>query len=222
MVTLYKRQRQIVEFVSQFIQRNGYSPTLREIANAMGLSSLATVHEHVQRLCERGVLRKDTGNKTRGIIVVDDTLGSLQNQGIVLPVLGWLKNGAPIEPYKNRNEKLQVSAQMISGAQRAFLLEVYDDSLNNEGILKGDRLIIEETANIKDGDIIVAILETGNAFLRKFFKESTMVRLEGLVDPQVKPLYAARIAVQGKCMGVIRLFEKFDPNSYLATQDKIN
>ena len=218
-VTLYKRQRQIVEFISQFIQRNGYSPTLREIADAMGLSSLATVHEHVDRLCKKGVLRKNAGNKTRGIIVVDETLGSLQNQGVTLPLLGWLMNNKPIEPYNNRNAKMQVAAEMISGAQRAFILEVHDNSLVTDGILKGDRLILEETAKIKDGDIIVAILESGNAVLKRFFKEATMVRLESITTSE-KPSYAARIAVQGKVLGVIRMFEQFDTKDYIVNKDK--
>lgn len=219
-VTLYKRQRQIVEFISQFIQRNGYSPTLREIADAMGLSSLATVHEHVERLCQKGVLRKNAGNKTRGIIVVDETLGSLQNQGVTLPILGWFKNNNPIEPYNNRNAKMQVAAEMISGIQRAFILEVHDDSLVSQGILKDDKLIVEETAKIKDGDIIIAILENGNAVLKRFFKEPTMVRLESITSSE-KPSYAARIAVQGRCLGVIRMFQKFDTKDFIVNKEKV-
>jgi repressor LexA len=203
-VTLYKRQREIVEFISQFIQRNGYSPTLREIGNAMGLSSLATVHEHIQRLIKKGVLKKTAGNQTRGIIVVGDNVGP-SKQGVTLPILGWLSAGQPIDPYNNRNAKLQVSSNMLTGKKRAFVLRVRDNTLESEGILENDLIILEEDTNINDGDVVVAILENGSATLKKLYKETTRVRLEPL-HSTLSPLYAPRIAIQGKCTGIVRKF----------------
>ena len=201
-VTLYRRQRQIVEYISQFIQRNGYSPTLREIGDAMGLSSLATVHEHIERLCKKGVLKKTAGNRSRGIIVVDDRFG-YTNQGVNLPILGWYSAGQPLEPYSIPDAQVQVSAGMLSGKKRAFILEVRDDSMKDEGVLKKDYLVVEEDTDIKDADVIIAILENGMATLKRFFKESTRIRLEPVAS-DMAPIYAARIQVQGKCVGVIR------------------
>ncbi|MGI5827827.1 MAG: transcriptional repressor LexA [Patescibacteria group bacterium] len=206
-VTLYKRQRQIVEFISQFIQRNGYSPTLREIGDAMGLSSLATVHEHVARLCEKGVLKKTTGNKTRGIIVVDSKLGSFQ-QGVNLPILGFFSAGQPIDPYNKPEAYVQVSAEMLSGRKRAFALEVRGDAMIDEGIIDGDYIVVEEEIDINDGDVVIAILENGSATLKKFYKEATRVRLE-CIHSNNHPIYAARIQLQGRSLGVVRHFATF-------------
>ncbi|NMC35667.1 transcriptional repressor LexA [Candidatus Beckwithbacteria bacterium] len=204
-VTLYKRQRQIIEFISQFIQRNGYSPTLREIGDAMGLSSLATVHEHVERLVDKGVLKKTAGNKTRGIIVVDEKLGTMK-QGVNLPILGWIAAGQPIDPYTEPDAYLQVSAEMLSGRKRSFVLQVRGESMIDEGILDGDYVVIEEESDVKDGDIVVAILETGIATLKKIFREATRVRLEP-ANSSMAPIYATRVQIQGKCVGIIRRFE---------------
>jgi repressor LexA len=203
-VTLYKRQRQIVEYISQFIQRNGYSPTLREIGDAMGLSSLATVHEHIERLCKKGVLKKTQGNRTRGIVVVDERF-EYNSQGINLPVLGWFSAGRPIEAYTEAGKLVQVSGELVSGKKRAFILEVRDNTMLDEGVLKGDFLILEEDPDINDSDVVVAILESGMATLKRFFKEQNRIRLEP-VSTDNQPMYVARIQVQGKCTGVVRRF----------------
>lgn len=203
-VTLYRRQRQIVEYISQFIQRNGYSPTLREIGDAMGLSSLATVHEHIERLIKKGVLRKTQGNKTRGLVVVDEKFGFIK-QGVNLPILGWIAAGQPIDPYTEPDSYLQVSAEMLSGRKRAFVLQVRGESMIEEGIIDGDYVVIEEESQVKDGDIVVAILENGMATLKKIFKEATRVRLEP-ANSSMAPIYATRVQIQGRCVGIIRRF----------------
>ena len=203
-ITLYRRQRQIVEFISQFVQRNGYSPTLREIGNAMGLSSLATIHEHIERLCKKGVLKKTAGNRTRGLVVVDDKYG-FSKQGVNLPILGWIAAGQPIEPYHEFNANLQVSAEMLSGRKRAFVLQVRGESMIDEGIIDGDYVVIEEENEIKDGDIVVALLENGMATLKKFYKEATRIRLEP-ANSSMSPIFTNRVQIQGKCVGIIRRF----------------
>lgn len=201
-VTLYRRQRQIVEYIAQYIQRNGYSPTLREIGNAMGLSSLATVHEHITRLCKKGVLKKTDGNRTRGLIVVDKRY-DYNNQGVNLPILGWISAGQPIDPYDQADSFLQVSGKTLSGLKRAFVLKVRDNSLNQDLIAKNDYIIVEENMNVDDGDIIIAILENGMATVKKFYKETTRIRLEAVTEGR-PPIYAARIQIQGKVVGLVR------------------
>lgn len=150
------------------------------------------------------MLKKTEGNNTRGIVVVDDRFGS-GNQGVNLPVLGWLSGGQPIEPYDRTNAFFQVSAQMLSGKKRAFCLQIRGNNLISEGLLDKDYIIIEEESGIKDGDTIVAILENGTAILKKFFKEATRVRLEPLVENN-QPVYATRIQIQGKCVGIVRSY----------------
>ena len=202
-VTLYKRQRQIVEFISQFIQKNSYSPTLSEIAAAIGVSSLATVHEHLQALEKKNIIRKFDG-AIRGIELVDR---STEGASIELPILGFIAAGRPIEPITDPNASIKVASSMVSGKKRAFVLQVKGDSMIEEGIFDRDFVIIEEcdATAVHDGDIVVALLENGLATLKRFFKERTRIRLEP-ANSTMSPIFAINVKVQGKCVGVIRKF----------------
>jgi len=116
-VTLYRRQRQIVDFVAQYIQLNNYSPTLQEIADAIGVSSLATVHEHLGALEKKSIIRRAEG-AVRGIELLDRTFLKI-SEGIDLPMMGYIAAGRPIEPYPDPNATFKVSPQLISGKRRA-------------------------------------------------------------------------------------------------------
>jgi len=201
-VTLYKRQRQIIDFIAQFTQSRGYSPSLRDIADALDLSSLATVHEHIERLVEKGVVRKAAAGGTRGIVLVDNKVAETI-RAVNVPILGWFIAGKPIEPYSRGNSYLQVGADMIPGARRAFALQNRGSLLNEEAILDGDYILVEENAVIKDGDVVIAILEDSSAILKKIFRESTRVRLESL-HTNFAPFYTTRVAIQGKVLSVFR------------------
>jgi repressor LexA len=203
-VTLYRRQRQIVEFISQFIQKNGYSPTLSEIASAIGVSSLATIHEHLQALEKKGIIKKFDG-AIRGIEIVDRP--TMESSSIELPILGFIAAGRPIEPLTDPNASMKVASSMVSGKKRAFVLQVKGDSMIEEGIFDHDYVIIEEcdVTSVKDGDIVVALLENGLATLKRFFRERTRVRLEP-ANSSMSPIFAINVKVQGKCVGVIRKF----------------
>ena len=202
-VVLYRRQKQIVDFISQYIQANGHSPTLQEIADAMSLSSLATVHEHIATLVRKGVLKKYEGS-VRGLEIVDSRYDS-SKAGVNLPILGFIAAGKPIEPYTDPNASFSVSPAMVSGKKRSFVLQVKGDSMVEEGILDGDFVIVEEDQEVKNGDIVVALLENGLATLKRFFKEATRVRLEP-ANSSMSPIYATNVKVQGKVVGVIRKF----------------
>jgi repressor LexA len=202
-VTLYKRQRQIVEFISQFIQKNGYSPTLSEIAEAIGVSSLATIHEHLQALIKKNIIKKYEG-AVRGIEMVDKAM-SANLTSIELPILGFIAAGRPIQPYTDPNATFKVSPSLLSGKKRSFVLQVAGNSMIEEGIFDHDYVVIEETENVKNGDIVVALLDNGLATLKRFFKEATRVRLEP-ANSTMSPIYATHVRIQGKCVGVIRKF----------------
>src|SRR5690606_1203349 len=133
-VTLYKRQRQIVDFIAQYTQKNGYSPTLKEIAECLGVSSLATVHEHLNALAKKRVLRKFEG-AVRGIELIDTRMSNLSEGAIELPVLGYIAAGKPIEPMTDPNATFKVSPAMVSGKKRSFVLQVKGDSMIEDGIL---------------------------------------------------------------------------------------
>ena len=202
-VTLYKRQRQIVDYLAQYIQRNGYSPTLREIADALGVSSLATVHEHLQALERKHVIRRHEGS-ARGIELIDRTFIKM-TESVDLPVLGFIAAGQPIEPHTDPNATFKVSPEMISGKRRSYVLQVKGESMIEDHIADGDYVVIEETQVVNDGDIVVALLDNGLATLKRFYKELTRVRLEP-ANSAMSPIYATNVQIQGRVVGLIRKF----------------
>lgn len=202
-VTLYKRQRQIVDFIAQYIQKNSYSPTLKEIADAIGVSSLATVHEHLQTLERKKVIRKQDG-KVRSIELVEKTFLT-SSESVELPVLGFIAAGAPIEPHQDPNATFRVSPELISGKKRSYVLQVKGQSMIEDHIDDGDYVVIEETQAVNDGDIVVALLENGLATLKRFYREVTRVRLEP-ANSSMSPIYATNVQIQGKVVGLIRRY----------------
>ncbi|MBU0578826.1 transcriptional repressor LexA [Patescibacteria group bacterium] len=203
-VTLYKRQRQILDFIAQYIQQNGYAPTLQEIANSIGVSSLATVHEHLQAL-ERKKVIKRYGGQVRGIELLDRTFLS-NDEGINVPIMGYIAAGKPIEPYTDPDASFKISPEMISGKKRAYVLQVKGQSMIEDHIDDGDYVVIEETQSVEDGDIVVALLDNGLATLKKFYKEVTRVRLEP-ANSSMSPIYATNVQIQGRVVGLIRKFQ---------------
>lgn len=202
-VTLYKRQRQIVDYIAQYIQRNGYSPTLREIADAIGVNSLATVHEHLQALERKRVIRKHEGS-ARGIELIDRTFIKV-SESVDLPVLGYIAAGLPIEPHTDPNATFKVSPELISGKRRSYVLQVKGESMIEDHIADGDFVVIEETQDVTDGDIVVALLDNGLATLKRIYRETTRIRLEP-ANASMSPIYATNVQVQGRVVGLIRKF----------------
>ncbi len=204
-VTLYKRQRQIVDFIGQFIQKNGYSPTLSEIAGAIGVSSLATVHEHLQALTKKKIIRKYEG-AVRGIELIDKHI-SESLSSVELPIMGFIAAGKPIQPYTDPDATMKIAPSLVSGKKRAFVLQVKGTSMIEEGIFDKDFVVIEEEdlGNVRDGDIVVALLENGLATLKRYFKEKTRIRLEP-ANSTMSPIYATNVRIQGKLRAVIRKY----------------
>lgn len=200
-VTLYRRQRQILDFISQFIQKNHCSPTLQEIADALGVSSLATVHEHLTTMEKKGVLKRYKGS-VRGLKIA---IGNDIPTSIELPVLGFIAAGQPIEPFTDPSATLRVSPSIISGKKRAFVLKVKGDSMVEEGILDGDYVVIEQQEEAHNGEIVVALLENGFATLKKFYREATRIRLEP-ANAKMSPIFTKSVKIQGKVVGVIRKY----------------
>lgn len=204
-VILYERQRQILDYVAQYIQRNGFAPSLRSIADSMGLSSLATVHEHMSQLQRKGVIKIIGRGKTRKVKIVDKKYSSI-DAGVTLPILGFFTEGAPIEPYSIPHATFAVAPSMMTGKKRGFILCVKTNSLSEDGIFKNDYIVLEEElGEIEDGQIVVAILDNDVASLKRLFKEATRVKLEWLRAKKPSQ-YVPGVKIQGKVMGIIRKF----------------
>lgn len=203
-VTLYKRQRELLEFLRQFIHKNGYSPTLQEIADSMDLSSLATVHEHIQALIKKGLIKRYEG-AVRGIELLDEKMGAVL-EGIELPLAGFIAAGRPIEAIEDPTETIKISPALISGKRRAFVLQVKGNSMVKDGIHDGDYVVIEKQETANNGDIVVALLGNGFATLKRYYKEAHRIRLEPAND-SMSPIFATNVAIQGKVRGIIRRFD---------------
>lgn len=203
-VTLYKRQRELLEFLKQYILKHNHSPTLQEIADAMGVSSLATVHEHLQALIKKGLIKRYEG-AVRGIEILDEKIaGALQ--GIELPLAGFIAAGRPIEAIEDPTETITVPPNLISGRKRAFVLQVRGDSMVNDGIYDRDYVIVEQQETAENGDIVVALLGNGFATLKRYYREPNRIRLEPAND-SMSPIFAKNVHVQGKVKGIIRRFD---------------
>ena len=201
-VTLYKRQKQIYDFISQYIQKFGCSPTLQQIADAINVHSLATIHEHLQAMVKKGVIRKYEGT-IRGIELIDKKMGEL-TKGIEVPILGYIAAGAPIEPFTDPNATLQVSASMLSGGKSSFVLQVKGESMIEDGILPDDYVVVEQQEVANNGDIVVALINN-EATVKRYFRGKGHVELRpahtGMESIRVKQ---GDLRIQGKVVGVMR------------------
>lgn len=205
-VTLYKKQKQILDFISQYIQINGHSPTLQEIAGAMGLSSLATVHEHIQSLEKKGVIKRYDG-AVRGLEIVDDAFNTGLS-AVSLPLVGYIAAGKPIEAIENPLASVLVSSDIVSKTKRCFVLQVRGESMIDENICDGDYIVVQQQDTANDGQIVVALIDNEFATLKTLYREKDgKVRLQPAnkkMDPII--IDAKSLQIQGVVTGVIRRF----------------
>jgi repressor LexA len=205
-VTLYKKQKQILEFISQYIQVNGYSPTLQEIADSMNLSSLATVHEHLQALERKGIIKRYEG-AVRGIEIVDVSVNANLN-AVELPLIGYIAAGEPIEAIENPLATVMVSPDMVSKSKRCFVLQVKGSSMIGEGIMDGDFVVLKQQETADNGQIVVALIDDGFATLKSFYKEKNgKIRLQPAND-NMDPIIvdADSVKIQGVVTGIVRRY----------------
>ena len=143
---IYKKEREVLEYLAQFQRQFGYSPTLKEIATATGHRSNSTVHSLIKSLVDKGYIQKVDGNN-RVLKIVDQKvtfslLGSTAS--IELPLMGYIAAGKPLEPHSDPNATFHVSASMISGKKTAYVLQVKGNSMIEDGIFDGDFVVIEK------------------------------------------------------------------------------
>ena len=201
---LYKRQKQILDYIEKNISDLGYAPTLTEIAQHLGLSSLSTVHEHLSVLEKKGLIRRYRG-AVRGIELLKKETEEKVDGLIELPVLGFIACGEPIEPYTDPNATLAVNSSLIRPGDKSFVLQAKGDSMIDDGILNGDYVVVKEQRNAYDGDIVVAVLKNGFATLKRFYKEATRIRLQP-ANSTMSPIYVTDVEIRGKVLAIIRQF----------------
>lgn len=200
---LYQKERKVLEFIVQYIKRRGYSPTLMEIADACGLRSPATVHEHIWYLIKKGYLKKTDG-VSRSIEVVNMDI-SMGEPELELPLMGFIAAGQPLQPYTDPDATFPVAASMLSGKKPAYVLKVKGESMIEEGILDGDYVVVEHQETASDGDIVIAMLENGFATMKKLFHEGNQIKLMP-ANSAMQPIYVPNVQIQGKVVGLVRKF----------------
>lgn len=201
---IYKKQRQILDFIKQFIQSNGSAPTLKQIAEAIDVSSLATVHEHLQALEEKGLIKRRHG-KNRGLELTAGDAG-FASEGFEAPILGFIAAGSPIEPYTDPNATMNIPSAFVSGKKRTYVLQVRGQSMIEDHINDGDYVVIEQTETANDGEIVVALLDNGMATLKRFFKEATRIRLQP-ANSSMQPIFVKNVRIQGRVVGLVRKYK---------------
>jgi repressor LexA len=200
---LTKRQKEILDYITGFIEENGYAPSFEEIAQAFGYSSLATVHEHLSNLQRKGYIRKSY-NESRSIETVPPD-GSLS--GLELPLLGAVAAGLPIEAIRDR-ESVSVPVDMVRSGKENFVLRVEGNSMIDEQIRDGDYIVVSAQPTAEDGEVVVALVGGESATVKKLYREpGDRIRLQP-ANPTMEPIIvdAPDVAVQGVVVGLIRRF----------------
>ncbi len=196
---LTDRQQEILTFVQRYTESHGYPPSVREIGQAMGLTSSSTVHSHLEALERKGFLRRDP-SKPRALEILHNGQ-SPQHRVVSLPVVGHVAAGTPILAEQNIEDHLPVPADLTNGTE-GFILRVHGDSMIDAGILDGDLLVVRRQQTASDGDIVVARLGD-EATVKRFFKEGERIRLQP-ENAAMTPIYTRDVILEGKAIAVLR------------------
>ncbi len=200
-MSLTRRQREVLDFVSVFVQKNGYSPSFEEIARGLDLRSLATVHKHITNLQNKGLLQRGH-NRSRSIDLVPQRSKTRIPES--LPLMGKIAAGFPVEA----NEAVEsISLTDIIGSRDVFALQVRGDSMCDEHIMDGDFVLIEKSHTAREGEIIVALVRGSETTLKRYYVEGDTVRLQPS-NSEMKPIYvpASQLSIQGRVLGMMRKY----------------
>lgn len=206
MEKLTKRQEDTLKFIKEYIVSHGYPPTVREIALAIDVSSPATVQAHLDRLADKGYIKKGS-NKNRTIELMVNNEFSQKNDTIVnVPLLGKITAGSPIEAIENPNNFFSLPALLVPKDKEVFTLLVDGESMVEAGIFDGDIVIVEKCNTARNGQIVVAMTDENEVTLKTFYKEKDHFRLQP-ENKSMQPIILANVFILGKAIGLYRKIE---------------
>jgi repressor LexA len=205
-MAITRRQRQVYDFISDFVQEKGYSPSFEEIGEGLGLSSLATVHKHISNLEGKGLLKRDY-NRSRSIDILPIKTRAKAMpppSDYSLPLVGRIAAGQPIEQVETPES---ISLADFTRSKDVFVLEVSGESMQDEHIVNGDYVLIEKTQTARNGEIVVALVGGSETTLKRFYKEGEMIRLQPS-NAKMQPIMVAAtdVQIQGRVIGVLRKY----------------
>lgn len=207
-MALTKRQKEVLDYLVSFLNRHGYSPSFEEIARALKLTSLATVHKHLSTLEKKRFIRRGY-NQSRSIEItqlpkpVRDQV--IERHAVGLPLVGRIAAGHPLEAVEDRET---ISLADFSRGQNTFVLQVKGDSMREDHILDGDYVVVEQSQVANAGEIVVALVGNDEATLKRFYREPAgKIRLQP-ANSQMAPIIlpAADVKIQGRVIGVLRKY----------------
>jgi len=200
-MALTRRQREIYDFIRSFVADKGYSPSLEEIGAHFNLSSVATVHKHVQHLVDKRFLRK-AWNRSRSVEPLEPPSSGM----VSLPLLGVVAAGTPIEAIEIE-ESFDVPAELVPRRGRSYVLRVRGDSMIEEQIRDGDYVIVENRPDAQDGETVVALIRGEEATLKKLYRQGPTIRLQP-ANAQMEPLVvpARELEIRGVVRGLVRRY----------------
>jgi len=208
MKPITKRQQQILDFIQKEVNKRGYPPSVREIGQAVGLASTASVHNQLTQLEKKGFIRKDKST-TRGLVLLTHqttktTPAAIESPTVVqVPIVGKVTAGTPIEAINNSNDLFPLPAHLIPAHGTIFMLTVQGDSMINAGIHDGDQIIVKEQKTATNGDIVVAMLNNNEVTVKRFYREGDRIRLQPEND-LLEPIILQEVTIVGKVTGLFR------------------
>lgn len=210
---LYKKERELLSYILQFQEQHGYSPTLREMADAMGKRSVSTIHAIIRTLVDKNYIQKVEGNTRTLKVMKKDNIGGItgampraNGPSLALPLMGYIAAGKPLEPYTDPEATFSVSSSTISGKKPSYVLQVKGSSMIEDGILDGDFVVIEKSEIANNGDIVVALVDDSLATLKRFYKEGEQVILKP-ANREMEPIYPKQVRIQGVVVSLVRRFK---------------
>lgn len=198
---LNKRQIEVLTYIKQALRKQGYPPTVREIGQAVGLKSPATVHGHLRALEEKGYIKRDSC-KQRALEIVDERLGEPELAQV--PLLGTIAAGLPLLAEEQVEDVFPLPLDFLQATQPLFMLRVQGESMIEAGILNGDLLVVEQTPVVANGEI-AAVLIDDSATVKYFYKEKNYYRLEP-ANRNMASIIAQEVQILGRVIALLRHF----------------
>ncbi len=205
-MNLTPKQLRILQLIRDWRIARGYSPTMQELADELGISKV-TVFEHVESLIKKGALKREA-NKARSLSITDNALIPDETQATAFPLVGKIAAGYPIEKFEQSDQLSleEVFGPRVGQKHGTYALCVDGDSMKDEGILDGDYVIVERRETARNGERVVALLEGGETTLKTFFKEANgKIRLQP-ANPDFEPIIVKDCKIQGVVIGVLRRY----------------
>lgn len=197
-----EKQKEILEFMKQEILNKGYPPTVRDICEAVKLSSTSSVHAHLEKLEKNGYIRRDP-TKPRAIEIIDDSFNITRREVVNVPLIGNVAAGSPILAIENIENYFPIPSEYMPN-QQTFMLKVKGESMINVGIFDGDQILVKQQETANNGDMVVALVDD-SATVKTFYKENGHIRLQPEND-NMDPIIVPDCKILGKVFGVFRFF----------------